>query len=107
MKTCLNQFHNIATEIIFVYSPMGVLFYSPLRTNILDHNIIVLIGLVVRKMHFGTRVKSVFGEYGLSYQTASKCQNYDFGFLALNNCSFLNTDPSSSNEMHFVPFLAC
>ena len=71
------------------FSPWASGVLLPPRGNFLDHNIIVPTCLRVRKMHVGTRIKGAFGHYGLFIkprQTGKK-------FLALNSCSFLNTDP--------------
>ena len=49
-----------------VHGPMWVLL--PPRGNFLDNNILILLGLWVRKMHVGTRIKVALGDYCLLYQ---------------------------------------
>ena len=66
---CLKSF---CRNDMLVHGPAGVLL--PPRGNFLDHNITVPTCLRVRKMHVGTRIKGAFGDYGLSYQTASNRQ---------------------------------
>ena len=78
---------------------MGQWGFAP-QGIFLDHNMLVPIGLWVRKMNDSTRIKGAFGDYGLLYQSSIK-----FESLALNNCNFLNTNPIFINKMHFVPFL--
>ena len=57
---------------------MGVLFHSHSRRNFLDHNSIVLIVLVVRKMHFALE-SMVLVSMTFHNKTVSNWQNYDFG----------------------------
>ena len=42
--------------------------FAPPRGNFLDNNILILLGLWVRKMHVGTRIKVALGDYCLLYQ---------------------------------------
>ena len=46
--------------------------FAPSRGNFLDHNIIVPTCPWVRKIIVATRIKGVFCDYGISYQTTSK-----------------------------------
>ena len=62
--------HYITTKIILVYSPMGVLLPLQPKRNFLQRNIFVL---MVKKLML--RIKGVFDNYDLLYQSASNRKN--------------------------------
>ena len=74
-----------------------LLYDFPYLGNFLNHNVLVLSGLRIRKMYGELRVCLLIMSFYKMCETGkiAVSKKYDFGFLALNNCSFLNTDPLS------------